>query len=194
VGGVSTSGRQVPKEKPIPSALSHPAPALALSTLFRSPRLPARVLIAGAACSIVPDFDVLTFRFGVPYESMLGHRGITHSIPFAIGFGAVVALVLAPGVPGVPRSMLWLYLSAATASHGFFDALTDGGRGVAFFAPFSDSRYFFPARPIEVSPLSVKQFLSARGAQILRSELEWVWLPSLGVALALLALRRARSG
>lgn len=162
--------------------------------MFRSTRLPARVLIAGAVCSILPDLDVLAFRFGVPYEAMLGHRGLTHSIPFAIVLGAVVALALGPGVPGVQRWALWLYLSAATASHGVFDALTNGGRGVAFFAPFSDSRYFFPVRPIEVSPLSVGEFLSGRGAQILRTELEWVWLPSFVAALVVLALRRARSG
>ena len=39
------------------------------------------------------------------------------------------------------------------ASHGVLDALTDGGPGVAFLAPFDDTRYFFPWRPIRVSPL-----------------------------------------
>nr|HRC76832.1 rhodanese-like domain-containing protein [Kouleothrix sp.] len=32
--------------------------------------------------------------------------------------------------------------------HGVLDAMTDGGLGVAFFAPFSATRYFFPFRPI----------------------------------------------
>jgi inner membrane protein len=58
---------------------------------------------------------------------------------------------------------------------------------VALLSPFDLSRYFFPFRPIQVSPLSIQAFLSARGASILASELLWVWLPftSLGVALLL---------
>jgi len=58
------------------------------------------------------------------------------------------------------------------------DMLTNGGRGIALFAPFSNARYFFPWRPIEVSPISVQRFFSQRGVQIMRSELQWVWLPA----------------
>jgi inner membrane protein len=86
-----------------------------------------------------------------------------------------------------------LYLFLATASHGVFDALTNGGRGIAFFAPFSSTRYFFPFRPIEVSPLSITRFLSERGWLVLRSELYWVWLPSGAFAVLALLARRATS-
>ena len=57
------------------------------------------------------------------------------------------------------------------------DAFTNGGLGVALLSPFDDTRYFFPFRPIEVSPLSVRAFFSAHGLAILRSELVWVWAP-----------------
>jgi inner membrane protein len=57
--------------------------------------------------------------------------------------------------------------------------MTSGGIGVAFFAPFSSERYFFPWRPIRVSPIAVRSFFSAQGLAILRSELLWVWLPVL---------------
>ena len=26
-------------------------------------------------CAVLPDADVLAFRFGIPYESVWGHRG-----------------------------------------------------------------------------------------------------------------------
>ena len=180
------------QEKKIPSALSHPAPALTLATLFRSPRLPSTVIIAGAVCSVLPDLDVLFLRFGIAYDSMFGHRGITHSLPFAIVLGGAVAFALRHRVASSPLAS-WLYLSAATASHGFFDAFTNGGRGVAFFAPFSNSRYFFPFRPIQVSPLSIGRFLSDRGIVILASEAAWVWAPSLAFALFVMVVQRVLS-
>jgi inner membrane protein len=59
---------------------------------------------------------------------------------------------------------------------------------VAFFAPFDDTRYFFPWRPIRVSPLW-RSFVSSRGLQTLASEARWVWLP---LALLLTAAWLAR--
>jgi len=76
---------------------------------------------------------------------------------------------------------LWLWFAVVTASHGMFDALTNGGRGIAFFAPFSNHRYFFPWRPIQVSPIGVG-FFSARGLLALASESLWIWLPSAIIA------------
>jgi inner membrane protein len=61
------------------------------------------------------------------------------------------------------------------------DAMTNGGLGVAFFSPFDTTRYFFPVRPVIVSPIGVSEFFNAQGARILASEALWIWLPS-GVA------------
>jgi len=175
----------------VPSAFGHVAPALALVPLFRTPRPPARLWLAGVACAVAPDLDVLAFRF-VPYESMFGHRGITHSLPCAALLATLAVFAALPRPdPAVWRVRAWLYLVLAAASHGLFDACTNGGRGVAFFAPFSAARFFFPFRPIEVSPIGVARFFSERGAEVLRSELVWVWLPCAGFAAAAWALRAA---
>ena len=77
----------------------------------------------------------------------------------------------------------------AHTEHGARVALTDGGLGVAFFAPFSARRYFFPWRPIEVSPIGLG-FFSERGLQVFEGELVWVWLPSLALVAAVWALRK----
>src|SRR5207245_10251330 len=66
-----------------------------------------------------------------------------------------------------------------------------GGLGVAFFAPFSNIRYFLRWRPIVVSPISVYGFVGRRGLIVLWSELGWVWLPAALIFLAGLALRRS---
>jgi inner membrane protein len=140
----------------------------------------------------------------VDYGHVLGHRGLSHSLPFAALSAALLALVwqrheLATRSPAgvghaAPSALrVWLYLSAAIASHGLLDALTNGGLGVAFFAPFDAERYFFPWQPIEVSPISVRRFFSARGWRVLQSELLVVWLPALALVLLASLWRRVHS-
>jgi inner membrane protein len=46
------------------SAFSYAVAALSIGTCFYLPQTPKRVWIAGALCSIVPDIDVIGFRFG----------------------------------------------------------------------------------------------------------------------------------
>jgi inner membrane protein len=76
------------------------------------------------------------------------------------------------------RLIVFLFLFLSTLSHPVLDALTNGGLGVGLFAPFTNERYFFPYRPIEVSPIGVGAFFSHRGLIVMLSELKWVWLPS----------------
>ena len=84
---------------------------------------------------------------------------------------------------------------AAAVSHGLLDALTNGGLGVAFFAPFNNTRYFFPATPIEVAPLRVEALFSWRGADVIASEALWVWAPTVAiVGVAALVRRPTRRG
>ncbi len=76
--------------------------------------------------------------------------------------------------------MWWLLIAhfiLVTASHGMLDAMTDGGLGIAFFAPFDDTRYFFPWRPVLVSPIGIAPFFSRYGLDVLISECVWIWLP-----------------
>lgn len=173
------------------SAFAHAAAGVALGAAFWRPGLPRRVLVAGAACAVLPDLDVLAFRFGIAYEHVLGHRGITHSAAFAAAFAALlVALLFRGGVPGLGAGRLWLYLALATLSHPVLDAMTDGGLGVALLAPFENGRYLLPFRPIEVSPIGVRRFFTERGAAVLASEALWVGLPSLAFAAMALGIRR----
>lgn len=180
-------------EVDVASAFSHAVAALGIGALFYRPEVPKRVWLIGAACATLPDLDVIGFRFGIAYGDVLGHRGFSHSLIFAAGLAAGVVLVgFRRGVPGLRPTTLWAYLFLATASHGFLDAFTDGGLGVAFFAPMDNTRYFFPIRPIRVSPLTPRGFFSQRGWAALRSELPWVWLPSALLAVLAGVWRRLR--
>lgn len=159
------------------TVITHPAVPIALSVLLPPETASPSLLIAGAVCSVVPDLDVIGFSFGVRYGDMLGHRGFTHSIFFAAALAAGATLTVFHGGYGGPW-VIFLFLFLSTLSHPILDALTNGGLGVGFFAPFSNKRYFFPRRPIKVSPIGIAGFFSRRGLEVLLSEMKWVWLPS----------------
>jgi inner membrane protein len=175
------------------SVFSHAVASLGIGACFYRSRTPKRFWVAGALCSVIPDLDVIGFRFGIHYSDFWGHRGFTHSLLFAALLASFVVLVaFRQALLGLSRFALLTYFFLATASHGFFDAMIDGGLGVAFFSPFNNTRYFLPWRPIRVSPIGVSHFFSHRGLEVVQSELLWIWLPAaLLVVSAWLIRRRA---
>jgi inner membrane protein len=172
------------------SAFTHAIAGLAIGTVFRRPGPPARFWILGAIGAAIPDLDAVGYWLGVPYDSALGHRGITHSLAFAAVFAGASMLAFRNEPFAHGRARVWLYLFLATASHGVLDAMTTGGGGVAFLAPVVNERYFLPWRPILVSPMSIGRFFTARGLAILANEARWVWVPASGLVLAMFLIRR----
>jgi inner membrane protein len=175
----------------VASAPTHAFTALGIGAVLGTRRVPPTILVTGMFCSVLPDADVLGFRMGIHYEDLLGHRGLSHSILFAAVLSGLVTLALR--VAPHHRRWAWLYLFLATASHGLLDAMTNGGLGVAFFAPFVNDRYFLPFRPIVVSPIAVGRFFSSRGMRVLVSEATWIWLPVAAAMIVSYALRARRS-
>lgn len=147
-----------------------------------------RFWTAALVCSALPDVYVVGFSFGVRYGDLWGHRGVTHSILFAALMGMVAAMFLG----GSRTQLLWngFLLFVITASHGFLDAMTNGGLGIAFFSPFDTTRYFLLWRPIVVSPIGLSRFLSGRGAAAVSSEIIYVWIPSLILGILLYVAQR----
>jgi inner membrane protein len=164
----------------MPSAFTHAFTALALSKVSTGEkRPPARFWVLSVLCAVLPDADVISFAFGVQRGSMFGHRGLTHSLTFALLLALLVVWLAFRRTPAFSKDwwMLLAYFFIVTASHGLLDALTNGGSGVAFFAPFDATRYFFRWRPIEVSPIGMR-FFSERGLVVIVSEFVWVWIPA----------------
>jgi inner membrane protein len=154
--------------------------AVAGKSFFKEP-VSAWFWLLTAVCTMIPDADVIGFSFRVSYASMFGHRGFTHSIVFAVLFGTFAALVARRFLKtGLSLPVLILFFSCATLSHPLLDMLTNGGLGVALFAPFSNERYFFPWRPVEVSPIGFG-FFSQRGFAVILSEFIWIWLPAIAI-------------
>jgi len=51
------------------------------------------LLVLAMVSAILPDIDVLAFKFGYAYEHWLGHRGFTHYIFFAIIWSGLLSLI-----------------------------------------------------------------------------------------------------
>lgn len=176
----------------MPSVITHAIVGLACGKAFAAQKMPRMFWRLTIICAIIPDIDVIAFRFGIPYSSMWGHRGFTHSLFFAVVAGLIAASIYCRN-QGFFSRRWWSYLvffSLVTSLDGILDAFTDGGLGVAFFAPFSSERFFFPWRPIHVSPISVKYFFTQYGLAALKSEILWVWLPAGIIVLTAWAIRK----
>ncbi len=111
----------------MPSIFTHAAAGLGIGACFY-PSIPKQALAVGAVCSTIPDLDVIGFSSGMRYGDLLGHRGFTHSLLFAAILAIAATLLLLDG-DAHNLFLLWAYFFLAIASHGFLDAMTDGGLG-----------------------------------------------------------------
>lgn len=172
----------------VPTILTHAAVPLAVGIGLGSSRVSRRLLALGAICSMLPDLDVVAFRFGVAYADAFGHRGATHSLVFSLALG--ILAVLFSSRLHVSRLTTFLFVGGSAFSHGILDTFTNGGHGVALWWPFSIERIFSPWQVIEVSPLSLRRVFSERGLEVMLSELMWIWMPAVIICIALILLRR----
>ncbi|XCF07202.1 metal-dependent hydrolase [Tamlana crocina] len=82
------------------------------------------LLLAAIFSTILPDFDVIGFQLGIHYEHLLGHRGFTHSIVFAL----IWALILMFSFGKNNRALWFTIIFLSTLSHGLLSAMTSGER------------------------------------------------------------------
>ena len=160
------------------SIFGHGMSALAFAKFFPKEINKKGVILLGVGSSILPDADMISFKLEIPYEHMFGHRGISHSILFAL-FWAILIASLFYWKRKRESGFKWIvvYLFICTVSHGILDAMTTGGRGICFFAPFSDERFFLPWRMIEVSPIHIEDFFGPWGWSVIQSEMVWIFIP-----------------
>ena len=114
------------------SPLSHAVAALSIGAFFYRPGAPRRLWAIGAICSVVPDFDVIGFRFGIRYGDSWGHRGFTHSLVFAaLLAGVVMILAFRSALPTQSRFTLvgiFLFGDRQPRSAGCHDGRRSRGR------------------------------------------------------------------
>lgn len=162
------------------TAFTHAIVAAGLTGLAPKPIAKLRLCLCLMLVAILPDADVIAFKLDIAYGDVWGHRGITHSLVFALLLALPLSYLL------VARQYWWrwqqwlvlLLLFMATASHGVFDAMTNAGLGVGFYLPFENERYFFAWRPIIASTVNPLNFFNSTAWLILKTELLYIGLPS----------------
>ncbi|HEY4468569.1 MAG TPA: metal-dependent hydrolase [Klebsiella sp.] len=163
----------------MPTIITHAAVPLCLGVGLGLKAIPPRLLFAGIVLAMLPDADVLAFKFGIAYGNAFGHRGFTHSLLFA--FSVPLILCSIPGWRwfGVGLIRCWLFLTTSLLSHSLLDSVTTGGKGVGWLWPWSDERFFAPWQVIKVAPFALSSYTTPHGHQVIISELLWVWLPGI---------------
>src|SRR5919199_3494691 len=113
------------------SAFSHALVAALLGKSYAKGHMPGRFWLLAILCSILPDADVIGFAFGIEYGDVFGHRGLTHSLLFALLIGCLVVLLAFKDVTLFSKKWwtLSVFFFVVTASHGVLDAMTNGGLG-----------------------------------------------------------------
>lgn len=175
----------------VPSIISHAAVAVAAGMAFGPPKVPNHLWAFSIVCSIIPDADIIGFSFGIPYPHLFGHRGFFHSSFFALLMSLFLVTIFYREAEIFSREWFFYitFFFLLSASHGILDAFTNGGLGIALLSPFDSTRYFFPWRPIMVSPIGIYGFFSKWGLSVMKSELVWIWLPSFLIVVFTKAIR-----
>src|SRR5262249_61635881 len=132
------------------SAFSHAIVALTMGKACQNRQIDWRALLLGVACSILPDVDVIGFRYGIQYGDVWGHRGLTHSLLFAVLLSAVLAVAWYRKRPKAAMAGVGGYLFLCTASHGGLYSVVSGGVWGAGFSHFCTTMVFFRFLPFAV--------------------------------------------
>jgi membrane-bound metal-dependent hydrolase YbcI (DUF457 family) len=117
---------------PIAHALVGATAVTALRTF--SPSAHWKPILIGAFLGICPDFDYALNWFRISGGGW--HHGFTHSIPFALLLGLIIAIVSREW-----SARSFVVFSAAAVSHTLLDFLITESHGVALWWPFTDHRY-----------------------------------------------------
>jgi len=107
------------------SAFSHGLVAIAIGKLLRMSPVSIRFVVLSIFCSVIPDIDIIGYRMGIDYGDLFGHRGITHSLAFAVVFSVAVVRLGFPAVKFFSGGW-WVFIFhffLVTASHGVLDAM-----------------------------------------------------------------------
>ena len=171
----------------MPMTTTHALLPVAIAVAIAKRPVPWRLLIVAAVAAAAPDVDGLfKYVWHQTPSSIYAHRGAAHSLFVALAAGLVAAvfhkqLRVTPLVAGV-------VISAAMASHGLLDMMTDSGQPVAYLWPASSLRFFADWRPIHSGPVHLSHLLS-NGFARLRSDVVQLIIPMFAIAIAVRVVR-----
>jgi len=171
----------------MPMTTTHALVPLAATLAFAKAPVPWRLVIVAAFASAAPDLDWF-FRhlFHVAPESIYAHRGATHSLFAALSAGLLAAS--AHRQLGVRPLAAGVAVSAAMATHGLLDMMTNSVQPVAYLWPLSSVRLFADWRPFHGSEVHMAHLFAQTWVRF-RSELWQIIIPMFALAAVIRGFR-----
>ena len=121
-------------------SITHTVLGACVGEALAGKKLGKHAMFWGALANNIPDVDVITSFWMSQADSLLAHRGFTHSILFALLFPFILAFILSRWHKN--KLMLfkdwWILIASGMFLHIFIDSLTSYGTG--WFEPFSHYR------------------------------------------------------
>tara|TARA_Y100000996_G_C22397717_1_gene591849 strand:+ start:21 stop:554 length:534 start_codon:yes stop_codon:yes gene_type:complete len=177
----------------MPTIISHSLIGVFASKIFKISHKP-KFWILSLICPVLPDVDMIGYYLGVPYDHLFGHRGISHSIFFSllIGFFVYFLFFRKENLSKFKSFVIFIYFSFITMSHLLLDMFTNATHGIPFFAPFHNTRYFFPYTPINAPSLNIEYFFREQFFEVLIGELILILISILALLLIKLLLKKIK--
>ena len=179
----------------MPTIITHAITAIPISLGFKNKFNSKRIILLSVFFSMLPDFDGIGFAYGIKYDSLLGHRGLSHSLFFISICATLFVFLTQVNIKIKSKQFLLLFLNffSIGSLHILLDAMTNGGLGVAVFSPFNMQRFFMPWTPIQVSAISPQYFFQLDGLTVIKVELLYLVLPSILISLFIVFIKRKRN-
>ncbi|WP_269222610.1 metal-dependent hydrolase [Flavobacterium sp. IMCC34518] len=172
--------------------VSHIVLGAAVGETILGRKIGRKAMLYGAIIGNIPDIDVLGIFFLSDSKQLLFHRGITHSLFFAVLITALFGWFCRKRIKN--NWMLWTWMFfAAMLSHLLIDSFTCYGMG--FFEPFSQHRIsfntIFVVDPFYTLPLLVCMLLAFRAKNKTPLRKKWtitgLWISSTYLAFTILS-------
>jgi len=124
-------------------SLTHTVLGACLGEVIAGKKIGKKAMLWGALAANIPDIDVITNLWMTHADSLLAHRGFTHSILFALLAPPLLAWLSRKKFSANGMNFkIWLLIwVTGIVSHNFIDALTAYGTG--WFEPFNHYRVTF---------------------------------------------------
>jgi len=120
-------------------SITHLALGACTGELILGRKLGKKAMLIGAIVANIPDVDILAGFFVPGDESLVLHRGITHSLLFALVFGFLLALLAKRFKPDIGLGLYSFFFCFEIALHDLLDTCTSYGTGL--LEPFSHHRF-----------------------------------------------------
>jgi inner membrane protein len=137
--------------------VTHLVAGAAIGEALAGKRVGKKAMFWGAVAAIAPDMDGITGFFVSDLDSIMMHRGITHSVFVALLAGPLFGWLLWKGYHKIGSLQAWMALVTLNLfGHLFLDTCTVYGTGL--FTPFTEYRFafdnIFVADPLYTLPLA----------------------------------------